>query len=270
MAITRTALGTKKAAALGTELRLNNITMPAGSCLVVGVVFPPGADAPVVTFGGRPVPKRIERLATGPGIGTSLHVRVNFKRSGTQDIVATWASDTGKRAMFATRIDGANLMDVKAGNIDGIATHAPRTSKSGKTSEHDLIAIAAFGSNGPLSDAPGTPLEDFVSGQRQGTDTGTNDRTIQETYKIFSAQQQEIEAKLTGATERQWASVLVGIKENLVFNLPLADDVQICSQCGSEFNPMTGAGYFLADFVDTESATEDYFDTLDCLRDFVT
>lgn len=208
--ITRTAKGTATSKASGTTLVLASVEILQGQSLVVGVAYDTGAGAPVVTWGNRELSQIVVR--TESGAATALFLLRHINNTHTRAITCTWPSAITAKAMFATMVQGVQIQDVSTGASEA-STADPTTSTAVTSTKPDTIQIAAFGSQGPPSDAVGTVNLGHTSGQRAGTSgiPPASNITIHETYEILSATG-DVRATKSTATARTWANVIMAIK----------------------------------------------------------
>lgn len=109
MVLARTARGAVSDKSDGTTLSIPNVTMPQGESLVVFVAGESVPDS--VTHAGRTLRLKSDRQHPTEGFGGSLWLKSEYRREKTGDIVATWGSTTGKRAMVASSLDSAQRRD---------------------------------------------------------------------------------------------------------------------------------------------------------------
>jgi hypothetical protein len=216
MTITRTAKGTaiNKTGAL--TLTLSSVELQPGQLLIVGISYDIGSGEPEILWGQRLC--RPRRTVAGNGLVTricSMIYRGDTAR--TRNIVATWTSTAPQaKALFATVVEAEvpfGAEDVDAAQAEALTTD-PDSGTAVQTTEEDGFLIGAFGSEGPPADTVGTLQNGWSSGQRAGTagPPPVSNITIHEGYKILTASEAAQAAK-TGATERNWCTVLVAYKE---------------------------------------------------------
>jgi hypothetical protein len=209
--MTRTAKGTASSKASGTTLAVNSVSAVPGDALVVGIVYDTGAGAPTVKWGQRSLRQKSTATQVQSGIAVATFILSHINNTATRNIVATWGGSITAKAMVIVGITGANITDVAA-KQGQTATGSPDTTSDTSTVA-DTISIAFFGSEGPSSDTVGTVGSGHTSGQRVGTAgiPPVSNVTIHETYEILSSTG-TIQATKTGATSRDWASVIVALK----------------------------------------------------------
>jgi len=210
VAQTRIAKGTNSSKAATASLAINDVSMDAGTVIVVGVVFFAAANNPTVFWGNKKLTRDKTNEEPNSGIRTQLY-RGRVKNTKSRDVVLTWGTSTpGARAAFVSEITEASLEDVSVVN-DNLNSTTPNTSSAGTSTEAATISIACFGSNGPSGDTAATgTTQGHTLGQRIGT-TGGGDLTnvtIQETYEILTATG-VVRGGLTGVTARNWANLIV-------------------------------------------------------------
>ncbi len=215
MAIARTAKGTaNNKDATKRRLRINDVTLTGNrSVLLVGVAYDESAGAPSFRWG--PHPLQLLHSVSGNGVTTTIAGYYRAPPSNTRDIVVHWVDgeQPTAKAMFAIEIADCRALDQSGGQSQA-ATDAPGSGAELTGIFKNEIYVAAFGSEGPSSDDAGIPLPfGFQDGQRAGT-VGTppaSNITIHETYRIFTTIDTS-RARLTGATERDWSTVLVTMR----------------------------------------------------------
>ncbi len=105
MAQTRTAKGINSDKASGSSLSINDISITEGGTLVVGIAYDNSQGAPTsVKFGNRGLNERRKKTNAGSGFTVAIWTAPYIRHPNIRDLVATWASDIGARAMFATQI----------------------------------------------------------------------------------------------------------------------------------------------------------------------
>jgi len=196
-----------------TTLTQNSVSATSAEALVVGVVYDTGAGAPTVKWGQRSLRQKSTATQSHGGIAVATFLLSYIKNSATRNIVATWSSAITAKAMIVLGITGVNITDVAA-KQGQTATGSPDTSSATSTIA-DTLSIAFFGSEGPSSDTTGTvgSGHTVIASARVGT-TGAppaSNVTIDATYEILSSTG-TIQATKTGATSRDWASVIVALK----------------------------------------------------------
>lgn len=220
MAQTRTALGTNSAKAAGTSLSINNVTVPAGRTLVVGIAYDNTNGVPTsVKLGNKDLGERIKQQNLGTGFTVAIWTRRYLRKEKQRDIVATWSANIGARAMFASYINEAGIQDVKQSNQQDAVT-APATGTAVTTTVANTIHIAAFMSVGPNTDTVGTPGVGHTLGQTIGTAGAppVSNVFLRETYEILTATG-NCRATITGATSRDWAAAIVAFKARQTFTI---------------------------------------------------
>jgi len=211
--------GTNSSKVSGTTLTISSVAMKAGECLAVFAGYSDAQGHPTIKWGNRQLKQRIVRDPTFDVAGGWWTI-ARVRDTATRDFVATWPSAIAERAMFAVCIDGANLIDEKQGNIDGVDTGGPVTGVTATLSVDDGFAVCGFVSEGPSSDSAGTAeIKDggsFTSatmGQRDGT-TGAppvSNVTVQGTSLVLSSST-ATEGRLVSATSRKWTSMILVFK----------------------------------------------------------
>jgi len=206
MAITRTAKGTASDKSSSLTLTLSSIQV-ARRLLIVGITYDDGNGHPVVKWGGVML-VMVERVI-GNGIVSATYAYRRRRDAKTKNIVAKWTT-TGPtaKALYATTIAEVASLDLKS-SLAQAGTTAPNSGTAATSNTAKEIFIGTMGSEGPSSDAAGTPQDSYTAGQRVGT-TGSppiSNVTCQEIFKIVSATE-STQAKLSGVTSRDWCSVL--------------------------------------------------------------
>jgi len=133
MANVRTPKGDPVATKIsGTTLTISNVTIPVGSCLVVGIGCDNSQGIPIsVKHNNRDLkPRRSEDNTTDNLIGSSW-LKGQYHKVQTGDIVATWAAAIGKRVMIAVSWDSTRSQDSASSNSEIVSTTSPNTNRSG-------------------------------------------------------------------------------------------------------------------------------------------
>jgi len=209
----RLAKGTVADKTTGNTLTLADVAVKKGNLIVVMMAYTKECGTPAtVKWGNRELGQRANKVNIGSGLEASMWTVPEVIRNGTKDIVATWNNPTSAKAMMVTVVDGANIVDVSSSRqLD--ATTDPATGDAETTTVDSTFHIACFASKGPLNDTAGTPGSGHSAGQRIGTSGAPpiSNVTIQETYEELTSIG-NCRAELTGATERDWASIIIAFK----------------------------------------------------------
>lgn len=220
MAQTRTALGTNSAKASGTSLSINNVTVPAGASLVVGLAYEDSQGQPdTVKYGKKILTRAVKQIHSTAGLEVGLWFARNIKKGTERDIVATWASAIEARAMFASYLTEAGAEDVQSKdenfNNTTITTGAAVLTTAAKT-----FHIAALASKGPNTDTVGTAASGDTLGQTVGTSGGVDTTNIflRETYENFAIIG-DLRGRILNATARDNAGAGVAFKAWQTFTI---------------------------------------------------
>jgi len=220
--IVRTAKGTKQDKTGATTLSIANVQLNPtnyGALLLVGIAFDDSgsAEAPIITWG----PFRLQRVyfRTGNGLTVIFYAYMRQKReAATNNLVATWTAPPTAKAMFATEITGVGQQEIETRG-GGAAQTSPAAGAEVTSVEPVQIFIGAMASEGPQSDAAGTPQYGYTAGQRIGTAGAppVSNITIQEIFKIVSGTE-ATRAQLTGVTSRDWSCILASYHQSKDIN----------------------------------------------------
>lgn len=142
--------------------------------------------------------------------------------------------------MFVTQISETRYRDVfeiNSGSDGSPTSNGDATNLPTNFAEEFLCGI--FVSEGPSTDAAGTPATNFVSGQRVGTTGGAvaTNITLHETYKITSVASANAVASKTGVTSRDWGAMIVSLKPIYSVSVDariVVVDVNAASQAAAE------------------------------------
>jgi hypothetical protein len=214
MAIVRTAKGTRKKATASASLVLTDVQLDEGACCVVGIAYRAAVQrTTTVTWGARTLKKRAAQYANN--VGCELHIIPDVKALGgaTRNIAVSWNDNTTNAAFFVTQLTGVGRLDEVSKKSEA-STTAPDSGATDVIHYKPEMAIAAFASGGATSDDVGTPDSGFTLGQRDGTDTGSTDIVVVETYKELDTLA-TVTAGLTGAGSANWSACLITLHEVL-------------------------------------------------------
>ena len=154
MAIIRTALGTNSCKEIGSTLTISNILVRAGHSLVIGVSGENNHNGPIsIIHAGRELKLREQCDNNINGIHASLWNKSLYYEDRIGDIVATWASGIGKRAMFATSLNNMQIKTRSVSKAEIIETDNPEagTMNACVSGVNENFAIAFFASAIPAS-----------------------------------------------------------------------------------------------------------------------
>lgn len=213
MATTRTAKGTASSKTSGTTLTVASVSAKRGSFLWVAVAYETSQGVPTAKWGNGDLVRLGFRHNAGAS-GVAMFARRRVKNPPAKDVVITWPSAIEARAMFVTMLEGVTLKDqVKDRAQD--ATTTPDSGLTGTLAATNESLIAGFCSEGPSSDAAGTPTASTVAGQRVGTVGAPpiSNVTIAEYFELDLATTAAVKARVTGATSRDWAISLVTLEQ---------------------------------------------------------
>lgn len=236
MAITRTAKGTANDKTGALTLTVPSVQIPKNTSMLVGVGYDSGEGNPSMDWGSRTwdEPRVVEAAL---GIRVALFLMYNNGATATNDVVVSWdtTAPTAK-AMFVTNISEVRRRDFTKTNNG--SSDAPTSGALQTTSFAEEYLTGLFVSEGPTSDAAGTPVLSYLSGQRDGTIGGAvnTNITLHETYKITTATE-DTRARKTGATSRDWVVILTGLKPIYTVTADariVVSDVQAVSQAEAD------------------------------------
>lgn len=216
---TITAKGTSKDKASGNTLRVNNVSMNEDAALVVCVAYDNAEGPPTsVTWGNRPLKRRVNRDPGTPDIGMSVWTAASINRTKTEDVVCTWSGNILERVMVVTSLEGVNKINEKKGADETVDTADPATGLTDHMDSVSDLALAYFAMEGPAAnDTVGTlEIRDAASfatattGQRDGTAGAPpiSNVGIQEFYLDLTSCI-ATNARITGATSRKWCCAIV-------------------------------------------------------------
>lgn len=229
MAISRTAKGTVSNKSSDLTLSISDVEITSPSTLLVLLAYDSGSGHPEVSWG----PHQLMMRARVSGGGLACRVYKFFKRHGqhTNEVIATWTTTAPtSKVMIATEISEVNRIDRKRVNSQ-LATTTPSSGALRNSNYVNEIFIGALASEGPPTDTVGTPANSYSSGQRVGVSGAPplTNITLHEIYKIVSTKE-STRARKTGATERDWCSILVMLHATDGENL--LNTRWECSECG--------------------------------------
>lgn len=218
MAQTRTALGTNSTKASGTSLAINNVTVPAGASLVVGVAYDGGQGEPIIKYGKKTLDRAVKHIHTTADFEVALYFARNIRKGTERDIVATWAGAIEARAMFASYLTEAGAEDVQSKEEQNSTTITTGANKPTLTA--NTFHIAALASRGPDTDAVGTASSGDTLGQTVGTSGGvaTTNIFLRETYEDLVVIG-DLRGRVIDATLRDNAGVGVAFKAWQTFTI---------------------------------------------------
>jgi hypothetical protein len=212
--IVRTAKGTNTKTAAGTTLSLTSVQLDEGACCVVGIAYrAPLQRTVTVTWGARTLKEH--GSVYGGNIGCDVHIIPDVKTLGgdTRDIDVTWSASCTDAAIFVSQFTNVRKIDETSQKTEA-STSAPDSGATAATHYTPELAVGVFAGGGGTSGATGTPDASFTLGQRDGTDTGTTDITLVETYKELDTTG-AVTAGLTGADTQRWSTCVIALHEVL-------------------------------------------------------
>ena len=208
MAITRTAKGTTSKEAASTSLTLADVQLNQDACCVVGIAYRAiAARATTVTWGTRTLKKRGSVYANN--VGCEIHIIPSVRKIGgdTRDIAVSWPLNTTNAALFVTQFEGVRKIDETSQKTEA-STTSPDSGATDTIHYLPEMAVGCFASGGSTDDDTGTPDSSFTLGQRSGTNTGSTDIVVVETYKELDTLA-TVTAGLTGAGSANWSTCLI-------------------------------------------------------------
>ena len=217
MTAIRTARGTNATKNGALTLTISDVTIAAPAMLHCAIGYDSGSGEPVSVKWGRHILN--ERIANADfGVVCRQYGKeILGTESRTHDLVFTWETTAPTaKAAFATQWANAYRPDRKSGAGQS-ASGSPSTGTSLETRFRGEAFIGAMVSEGPSSDAAGTPSNSWTAGQRIGTVGAppVSNVTIQEIYFIQADNDvtQTVEGAITGATARDWSSTLTTYRQ---------------------------------------------------------
>lgn len=209
---TRTAKGTATLKASGTTLTLASVSATAGDAMIVMIGNQTQNIPTTVKWGNKDLTKSAHAINTTGGAVASVWIGRNIVNTDTRNIVVTWSTAIGARALAAAILDSGHIRDQSATSTQTAST-APSVGPTAALATVNDFAFGVLVSIGPSSDTAPTLAAGWTAGQRAGT-VGVppvSNITILEGYQqltAFSA----ITLSGTGATARDWASVVVAYR----------------------------------------------------------
>lgn len=183
---TATGVGSGTGDAFQLTARIPNVAMVGGDMVIVAA----GWD---MDDSGNPDMKFARNLldqAGGVTLSTSNHrVRVCaeiINNTRTADVTVTFPSSVSNASILVATLHEAGKFNITRENENltaTISTSGPKVAIDHIQTIHWAVHLTA----GPSSDATGSSSTGHTLGQRVGTTSGTNDVTLQETYKIITA-----------------------------------------------------------------------------------
>ena len=210
---TRTAKGTAKLKASGTTLTLASVSANAGDALIVCVGCQQQNAPASVTWGSRELTRSAFVPNSTSGHASGIWIARSLVNTATRDIVATWASAIGARALFAFTLSEGHIRDQFA-TATQTASTAPSAGPTSVLGEFNDFAIGILCAEGPSSDTAPT-ASGWTAGQSDGTlgAPPISNITIHEFYKQISGDDSAVTLSGTGATARDWANCVVAYRE---------------------------------------------------------
>jgi len=209
MAVTRTAKGTTSDKISGTTLTLSSISCTIGDALIVFVANQTTNVPTSVKWGVRDLVLSRQRTNATSGHVASIWIARHIVNTATRNITVTWGTSIVAKAMAASTLDAGHVRDSVIGASQTAST-APSVGPSDTLTVNDCFAFGVLASEGPSSDTAPTLSGSWSSGQRIGT-AGVppiSNITLLECYQQLS-DNTAVTLSGTGATERDWANVLV-------------------------------------------------------------
>jgi len=183
---TATGVGSGTGDAYQLTARISNVSMIGGDSLIVTTGWDVDESGnPDMFLGGN-----LLDFSGGVTLSTSNHrVRVTseiINNTRTADVTVVFPSSVSNASILVTSLHQAGTFNLTYENENlssTISTTGIFRPKDHIQTVHWCVHLTA----GPASDATGTSSTGHTLGQRVGTTSGTNDVTLQETYKIVTA-----------------------------------------------------------------------------------
>lgn len=132
--------GTKN---LGDTATISGVKVLTGHSLIVSLGYDDTQGDPIsVTHHGRTLRKRVSGPAQS-GIKSSIWSKAGYSGIVEGTVVATWASNIGKRVISATSISIEHRMDGQASN-DDVADMTPNSSKTGSLVNAGSLVVGTW------------------------------------------------------------------------------------------------------------------------------
>lgn len=224
MAQTRTALGTNSSKASGTSLSINDVTVPVGASLVVGIAYEDSQGQPsTIKYGEKVLSRAVKQIHSTAGFEVGLWFARNIRKETSRDIVATWGAAIEARAMFASYLTEAGAEDVQSKDENFAATTIT-TGANEATTAANTFHIAALASKGPNTDTVGSAISGDTLGQTIGTSGGvdTTNVFLRETYEVLTILG-NLRGRVENATSRDNAGAGVAFKAYQTFTIDFCD-----------------------------------------------
>ena len=214
MATIRIAKGTIAVSSFGSTLVLPGVTAKPGSFLKVAVGYVNDQGPPVANWGNANMRRIALRAFTANNIAVAVFAKLSTKVSATKakDVLITWDSAIDARTMYVTAYEGINNPDGDPKKRTEGNMTAPNTGLPDPPTILGVTKVASFVSNGPVIDTQGTPTGATVIGQRAGTNSGSNDVTIEEYFDLDRANLNAVQTIVNGTALRDWVMAQLYIR----------------------------------------------------------
>lgn len=223
---TWTLKGSASSKSSGTTLLIPKEELGAfreSSMIVVGMDYDGSADPTSVQWvdgaKAQELRERLPQYNANADFTTSAWTKRFVHNEDERDILITWPGAIVAKNAIVIEVMDANGIDRKTGRSELTTTTNPGTGQTPLLEFPDDLAIAFFGSAGPVGDAPGTAqiedndvLQPAAVIERIGT-TGAgaaSNLTLQATALSLTSTA-TTRGVLQAATQRRWASVLLAL-----------------------------------------------------------
>lgn len=220
MATVRVPKGDAALSSLGSTLVVPGVTAKPGSFLEASVGYRNDQGPPVAHWGNSNMRRLSLRVFTAQNIAVAKFAKLSTRVSETKakDVLLSWQDELGNptsinaRAMYVTAYEGITNPDGEPKNRTEAATTSPNTGLPDPPTIIGVTKTASFVSNGPVTDVQGTPTGATVIGQRAGTDSGSNDVTIEEYFDLDRPNVNAVQTIVNGTALRDWVMSQLYIK----------------------------------------------------------
>ena len=188
--------------------RTDNVNVTFGSSVITAGAFIVGNAYKIVTVG------TTDFTLIGAASNT---IGVIFTATGVGSGTGTARTQMLRTFCMVYSVTNGGRKDLVKRNVQDTATTTPNTLLSDALGTANELMLAYHLSNGPTTDTAGTPESGLTALQRVGSNTGTDDITIQVTTKETTTTA-GIRSYMTGATSRQWLSALIAVRPDTFNN----------------------------------------------------
>lgn len=205
MAITRTARGTGSKL-LGSDLLEFDVTANQGDNILVCVAYPHIAGPPdgFVRWGLRDMSVRASGTNAGSKGLTNYLIR-GVQVGGTKPFKAKWRENVGDAVAIAITMN-VGQPDVRTSGSQDASTFTATGYTANAITTDEELAVSFHVSNGNSADAFGTPVDDFLAGQR----VSTANIDMREIYKDMTGSAlATVRGRLNAVAARDWTSTIM-------------------------------------------------------------